>query len=433
MRNTAQSNVRTASASLVTARTALALSTALLAYCFAATLLPAAVIPGDTTIGTWDAENRVFTLTTDVGRRIEINESDLTLDGAGHTVVWGVYATGQSNLTIRNMIIEGIDYGGMSYRQIDLEVHASQRSSIVIENNEFRSRNDADGIRIKTPGVPVDTTIANNVILGTNQNYTGYFISTPRLGEHTVTGNTIRNLGPAGKAITVGSGPSVVADNTVSGCQAGIILAWGVYECTGNIISDSTWGLLMTDLEDSCVTDNTFSLNEYGILMGRVEGSRVYNNNFIDNVTQVYCAEDPCNCTYNLAKPAGGNYWSDWTSPDSDGDGIVDFPYVFDGGQDNLPWAVQDGWLPQTMIEQLVSGVLALNLQQGIENGLDAKLDAAQHALDDLNANNDGAAVNTLGAFISAVEAQRGNKIAEADADALIAAAQQIIDLLNAP
>ena len=71
-----------------------------------------------------------------------------------------------------------------------------------------------------------------------------------------------------------------------------------------------------------------------------------------------------------------------------------------------------------------------LNLQQGIENSLDAKLEAAQQAIDDLNENNDVAAINVLEAFINAVEAQRGNKILEADADALIAAAQGIIDLL---
>ena len=40
------------------------------------------------------------------------------------------------------------------------------------------------------------------------------------------------------------------------------------------------------------------------------------------------------------------------------------------------------------------------------------------------------AAMNSLESFINAIEAQRGNKISDADADALIAAAQQIIDLL---
>jgi len=72
------------------------------------------------------------------------------------------------------------------------------------------------------------------------------------------------------------------------------------------------------------------------------------------------------------------------------------------------------------------------NPLHGIENGLDAKLDTTLQALDDINQNNDVAAINTLEAFINAVQAQSGNKIPTEDADALIAAAQVIIDMLSA-
>ncbi len=78
-----------------------------------------------------------------------------------------------------------------------------------------------------------------------------------------------------------------------------------------------------------------------------------------------------------------------------------------------------------------MQNVIDLNLQQGIENGLVAKLEAAMQSLDDINENNDVAPVNTLKAFINAVQAQRGTKITEADVDALIAAAQEIIALLS--
>jgi hypothetical protein len=85
----------------------------------------------------------------------------------------------------------------------------------------------------------------------------------------------------------------------------------------------------------------------------------------------------------------------------------------------------------EILIEQLIAQVKALNLQQGISNSLDAKLDAVKKALDDVNDNNDAAAINALETFINAVEAQRGNKILDEDADALIEAAQEIIDLLR--
>jgi hypothetical protein len=87
---------------------------------------------------------------------------------------------------------------------------------------------------------------------------------------------------------------------------------------------------------------------------------------------------------------------------------------------------------PDEAIVDLVDTVKGLNLQQGIENGLDAKLDAALQALDDLNANNDIAAINSLQAFINAVETQRGKQLTDEQANMLISVAQRIIDSIAA-
>jgi hypothetical protein len=86
---------------------------------------------------------------------------------------------------------------------------------------------------------------------------------------------------------------------------------------------------------------------------------------------------------------------------------------------------------PEEATVALVDEVEDLNLQEGIDSGLDAKLDAALNALDDVNEHNDRAAISSLEAFIHAVEAQRGKRISDADADALIAAAEEIILLLS--
>jgi len=83
------------------------------------------------------------------------------------------------------------------------------------------------------------------------------------------------------------------------------------------------------------------------------------------------------------------------------------------------------------MIQQLLALVESLNLHAGIDNSLDAKLEAAQQALSDLNQANDIAAINTLETFTQAVEAQSGKKISIIDADMLITAATEIIAFLN--
>ena len=87
---------------------------------------------------------------------------------------------------------------------------------------------------------------------------------------------------------------------------------------------------------------------------------------------------------------------------------------------------------PVSLLQALIDDVQAINLHHGIANSLDAKLDAALGALTDLNQNNDGAAINSLNAFINAVQAQAGKKIAQADADDLIASAQAILAPLQA-
>jgi hypothetical protein len=88
---------------------------------------------------------------------------------------------------------------------------------------------------------------------------------------------------------------------------------------------------------------------------------------------------------------------------------------------------------PGAMINALITKVASFNLQQGIDNSLDAKLEAALQALEDVNANNDASAVNRLEAFISEVNAQRGNKLTIEQADALVADAQAIILVLVGP
>jgi len=85
----------------------------------------------------------------------------------------------------------------------------------------------------------------------------------------------------------------------------------------------------------------------------------------------------------------------------------------------------------EIQIQAVVANVVSLNLNTGIENSLDGKLNAALQALDDANSNNDQAAINSMIAFKNFVLAQSGNMIDAADAEELITAADEIIALLS--
>lgn len=78
--------------------------------------------------------------------------------------------------------------------------------------------------------------------------------------------------------------------------------------------------------------------------------------------------------------------------------------------------------------QELIDKVVALELPAGIENSLVSRL---QNAIDLFQKGRENPAMNMLGAFINEVEAQRGKEIPEADADALIALAQAIIEVLE--
>jgi hypothetical protein len=84
------------------------------------------------------------------------------------------------------------------------------------------------------------------------------------------------------------------------------------------------------------------------------------------------------------------------------------------------------------MIGYLVQKVKSFNLQQGIDNSLEAKLSNALDSLNAANARQRRDAVNKLNAFIAECLAQRGKKLTAAQADELIADAGEIIAVLTA-
>jgi len=232
-------------------------------------------------------------------------------------------------------------------------------------------------------------------------------------------GVTIKNLNVEGFyfGIRVNSDGNTLRGNIVSNNDGyGIFIGWKMVGCDNNIIRG-----------------NTVSNNNNGICILFSNKIQIYNNNFIDNDTQAYVGPPGSVNIFNLDKPIGGNYWSNWTTPDADGDGFVDNPFVLNRGQDNLPWVVQDGWLttPAGALQKLIDQFEGMDLQKGIEKSLLARLEAGLQILKKLPESNDVAAIKYLEAFIKGVEVQRGKKIPEADADALISAAQEIIDLLG--
>lgn len=145
---------------------------------------------------------------------------------------------------------------------------------------------------------------------------------------------------------------NIMKNNASSNAWDGIILQYSSYnDVTCNILSSNGFGIELRAAWYANVTYNTIADNtEYGMnITNMAGGDRINHNNFINNHGGGKQARDEVGSN-SWNETAEGNYWSDWTSPDSNGDGIVDNPYVLDGSagaKDYYPLAkpvVTNGW-----------------------------------------------------------------------------------------
>ena len=59
--------------------------------------------------------------------------------------------------------------------------------------------------------------------------------------------------------------------------------------------------------------------------------NKIYHNKFIDSVLYQSFCDEGCSNIWDNGSSSGGNYWSDYSSSDNDGDGIGDMPYYIPG------------------------------------------------------------------------------------------------------
>jgi parallel beta-helix repeat protein len=395
----------------------------------------------DPEVGKWDQVTKTGTLTKNVSQMIQIVNNGIILDGDGFTITGldtgdGVFVQDKEYITIKNLNVQNFATG----------IHLASCQNSTLIGNTASGNNIGILLATGTTGISM-----NNTLIGNTASNNDYGIRLYSSRYDTLTNNTAEWNAQYGIELS-GSYNYTLTGNTVSNNIIGFFL-WGCSTiedglCTlsDNFATNNSTGIQLQSSSSNTVTGNTVSNNNWGIRIRAYDGeisigNKVYNNNF-DNTPgqQADVVKDGTGNidgnVFNLAWPTGGNYWSDLTGPDENGDGFVDTPpapYIFTGGKDNLPLAV---WpppppTPEGAILNLIDTVEAMNLQQGIDNSLDAKLDAAANALDDVNQNNDVAAINSLNAFKNAVETQRGDKITNEQADTLIGKANYIIALLS--
>jgi len=139
-----------------------------------------------------------------------------------------------------------------------------------------------------------------------------------------------------------------VNDNHVHDNDMGIFFAYSKNNQINRNLAENNVdsGISLDFLSDGCtLTKNRLVSNNHGINIASSKGILVQYNNFIGNTGPKQSYDGSYMNDWNGTTV--GNYWDDWTSPDTNGDHIVDNPYVLDGpGEtDDFPLAVEAGMI----------------------------------------------------------------------------------------
>jgi len=306
---------------------------------------------------------------------VEVIANEVVIEGFKiQNGIYGIYITSSNNTLISNTVssyMYGVLLQSSNNNTLIGNTASNNKCGISLQfskNNTLISNiasNNINGISLQSSNnnTLISNTASNNndgITLDYSSNNTlsnNIFINDGLLVEisykNNIVENTVNNkplvyfenksdivIQNAGQVILVNSNNITVEGLKLSNTSPGIEL-WNTRDCTiiNNIVSNNEIGIILGYSNNNTLSGNTVSNNEFGIWLYSSNNNNIlYHNNLVDN--QYNALDNNVNNQWDWGTT--GNYYSDYTGTDSNGDGIGDTPYPIQGGSsvDNYPLMV---------------------------------------------------------------------------------------------
>ena len=222
----------------------------------------------------------------------------------------------------------------------------------IIGNKELRENERGNGVTVwNAPNSKVvynDISHGRDGIFSNASNYNTFSFNhfhDLRYGVHymytndsQIEGNVVANS-KIGYAIMFSTNIKLVDNVSYNNTDQGIMLNYANSSViSGNSVGKSPKCVFMYNANDNQFTRNHFEACEIGIhFSGAAQGNMMSENAFVNNQTQIkYVGTRFVDWADNTAKR--GNYWSDNSAFDLDGDGIADTAYKPNSITDQILW-----------------------------------------------------------------------------------------------